>query len=85
MYQWTGNDVAMAGLACTRTLSQYEVIDKYDVISGNSGVPTGRQWPMTSQWLVWRAAGPECTLSQYDVIDKYDVISGNSGVPAGGQ
>ncbi len=43
MNQRAGNDVAVARLACTRTLSQYDVIDKYDVISGNSSVPAGGQ------------------------------------------
>jgi hypothetical protein len=41
VYQRAGNDVGVAGLACP--LSQYDIIDKYDVISGNSGVPAGGQ------------------------------------------
>jgi hypothetical protein len=43
VYQRAGNDVAVAGMACTRTFSLYDVIDKYDVILGNSGVPAGGQ------------------------------------------
>jgi hypothetical protein len=81
VYWRADNDVAVAELACT--LSQYDVIDKYDVISGNRGVPVG--------WRVWRGVwagqqtGLACPLCQYDVIGEYDVISSKSGVPAGGQ
>jgi hypothetical protein len=63
VYQRAGNDVAVAGLVCTRTLAQYDVINKYDVISSNSGVPVG--------WRVWRGVwagqrtGLACPLSQY--------------------
>ncbi len=47
VYQRAGNDVAVAGLAGSwagmSVLSVFDVIDKYDVISGNSGVSAGGQ------------------------------------------
>jgi len=53
----SGWDGHRTGLACP--LSQYDAIGKYDVISGNSGVPAGNDVAV---------AGLAYLLSQYDVI-----------------
>jgi hypothetical protein len=87
VYQRAGKDAAVAGLAVTwagmSALSKYDVIDKYDVISGNKVYQrAGNDVAVAGLAGSWAGMS---ALSVCDVIGKYDVISDNSGVPAGGQ
>jgi hypothetical protein len=84
VYKRAGNDVAVAGLACTLYMSALSVTSLVNMTSFQATVVyqrAGNDFALAGLAGSWAV----CPLSKRDVNGKYDVISGKIGVTAGGQ